>query len=136
MVSLPTKPDAPNQRCGILIRFERSSELKVVDLPEQQASVWNVSKICNLAIEGTIIESKTRGNSLRFPGPDYEAVERVMDQFNNGSRDCPCEPSCLEERFPATVSSVTWPSKKYMVSMKILYFLVRQEVDDEHQTVL
>ena len=79
---------------------------------------------------------KTRGNSLRFPGPDYEAVERVMDQFNNGSRDCPCEPSCLEERFPATVSSVTWPSKKYMVSMKILYFLVRQEVDDEHQTVL
>ena len=35
-----------------------ASQLKVVDLPEQQASVWNVSKICNLAIEGIIIENK------------------------------------------------------------------------------
>ena len=61
-----------------------------------------------------------------------------MDHFNNGSRDCPCEPSCLEERFPATVSSVTWPSKKYMVSMTILYhqyFLVKQEVDDDIKLV-
>ena len=62
-----------------------------------------------------------------------------MDQFNNGSRDCPCEPSCLEERFPATVSSVTWPSKKYKVSMKIFYhyqyFLVRQEDDDDIKLV-
>ena len=38
-----------------------------------------------------------------------------MEQFNNGSRFCPCEPSCVEEVYPASVSSVTWPSNKHKV---------------------
>ena len=50
-----------------------------------------------------------------IPGPDYNAVARVMEEFNNETRACPCEPSCEEEVYPASVSSATWPSKKYMV---------------------
>ena len=40
-----------------------------------------------------------------------------MEQFNNGTKVCPCEPSCEEEVYPASVSSVTWPSKKYQVTV-------------------
>ena len=50
-----------------------------------------------------------------IPGPDYNAVARVMEEFNNETRACPCEPSCEEEVYPTSVSSATWPSKKYMV---------------------
>ena len=50
-----------------------------------------------------------------IPGPDYNAVARVMEEFNNETRACPCEPSCEEEVYPASVSSLTWPSKKYKV---------------------
>ena len=86
----------------------------MVDLPEQQSSAWNVgNKICNLTIGGGEGYIYFRPN--KFPGPDYEAVERVMDQFNNGSRVCPCEPSCVEEVYTASVSSMTWPSNKYKV---------------------
>ena len=38
-----------------------------------------------------------------------------MEEFNNGTKVCPCEPPCEEEVFPASVSSVNWPSKKYKV---------------------
>ena len=44
----------------------------------------------------------------------------VMDQFNNGTKACPCEPSCEEEVYSASVSSVTWPRKKYKVVIYIL----------------
>ena len=50
-----------------------------------------------------------------IPGPDHDAVARVMEEFNNETRACPCEPSCEEEVYPASVSSTTWPNKKYMV---------------------
>merc|ERR1712012_238976 len=70
---------------------------KVVDLPDQQTRVWNQARICDLAIGSA----------------DYDEVSRVMEEFNNGTKVCPCEPPCEEEVFPASVSSVTWPSSKY-----------------------
>ena len=65
-------------------------------------------------------EEKSRKNKS-FSGPDYAAVEKVMDQFSSGTRVCPCEPACAEELFPASVTSVKWPGKKYKVSILLYY---------------
>ena len=46
-----------------------------------------------------------------------------MDQFENGKKACPCHPTCLEETFPATISSVRWPSEKYQVNLRCFTFL-------------
>ena len=75
----------------------------VVDLPEKQTEVWNVTRPCYL----------TDDNYDDYD--DYEGVERVMDQFNNGTKVCPCEPACEEELYPASVTSVKWPGKKNKV---------------------
>ena len=34
-----------------------------------------------------------------YSGPDYEAIQGVMDQFANGTRVCHCHPACLGTYF-------------------------------------
>ena len=91
----------------------------VVDLPEKQMEVWNVTRPCYLT-DGS--KKKKRGyENKAFSDDDYEGVERVMDQFNNGTIMCPCEPACTEELYPASVTSVKWPGNKYKV---YLYYII------------
>ena len=47
-----------------------------------------------------------------------------MDQFYNGTRGCPCRPACLEENYPASVSSVKWPNEKHQVDQPLRTSLV------------
>ena len=47
-----------------------------------------------------------------------------MDQFYNGTRSCPCRPACLEENYPASVSSVKWPNEKHQVDQPLRTSLV------------
>ena len=50
-----------------------------------------------------------------YLGPDYTSVKHVVGQFENGTKTCPCQPSCTEENYPVTVTSKIWPSSKYQV---------------------
>ena len=70
----------------------------VFDL-QKQMTTWDVFRPCDLS----------------GLGPDYTFVKRVKSQFENGEKTCPCHPSCIEENYPVTVTSKTWPSSNYQV---------------------
>ena len=44
-----------------------------------------------------------------------------MEQFENGTRTCPCHPACEEDSYPASVSSVTWPNREHQVKIRLQY---------------
>ena len=91
---------------------------------------WEMVKNLFTHISKSKLDIKIRMIKNICLGP--REVREVMHQFENGTKTCPCHPSCKEELYPATVTSKIWPSSKYQVNILSnemstqLDFLLRQ----------
>ena len=47
-------------------------------------------------------------------------IENVLNQFSAELRRCPCNQSCYETKYAASVSSAMWPAKQYEVKINHL----------------
>ena len=90
-------------------------------VPTQRCLTWRIKRELGMWIKLALLRKMVKRSticlqfhSFSISGKHYEALKRVMEQFENGTRVCPCQPACLEENYPENQGVTKWAKNALM----------------------